>query len=60
MDYKYEENLAEINYHVAKMETVYFRAGENSYVSSSMVMGLYELGEKVDDLVPGAVLGVID
>ena len=59
IDYKYEENLAEINYHLAKMETVYFRAGENSYVSSSMVMELHELGEEVGDLVPRAVLEVL-
>ena len=55
MDYRYEENLAEINYHLAKMETVYFRAGEGSYISSSMVMELFTLGEEVADLVPKAV-----
>ena len=62
VDFKYEENLAEINYHLAKMETVYFRAGENSYVNSSMVMELWGLGEKeaVKSLVPRAVVQVLD
>lgn len=59
VDYKYEENLAETNFHLAEMETVYFRAGTNSYISSSMVMELYELGEEINDLVPSAIAQVI-
>ncbi len=60
VDYKYEENLAEINHYLTQIETVYFRAGENSFVSSSMVMELRELGENVSGLVPPAVLATLE
>ena len=60
VDYKYEENLAETNHFLTRIETVYFRAGEQSFVSSSIVMELWGLGENISGLVPAAVLQLID
>jgi len=59
-DYQYEETIAEINDEYSKFDTCYFRAGELGYLSSSMVMELYNAGENVEKFVPKAVAMVLE
>lgn len=55
IDYGVEENLARANFTLGKMETMYFRAGETAYLSSSTVMELARHGADVSKLVPPEV-----
>jgi pantetheine-phosphate adenylyltransferase len=59
MDYDYEENLALINEEIADLDTVYFRAGEYGYISSSMVFELIKNNHKVDKYLPKEILEII-
>ena len=54
-DYQYEENIAEMNEKIARIDTCYFRAGELGYLSSSLVMELYYNNSPIDDYVPAQV-----
>ena len=54
-DYEYEENITEINEKLAEMDTCYFRAGDLGYLSSSVVMELYNNNKSIDKFVPKAV-----
>ena len=54
-DYQYEENIAETNEKVFGLDTCYFRAGNLGYVSSSLVMELWNNGANVSNFVPPAV-----
>lgn len=58
-DYQYEETIAEINDEYSGLDTCYFRAGNLGYLSSSMVMELYNAGEDVTKFVPEAVAEVL-
>jgi len=58
-DYEYEENIAEINHELAGVQTIYFRAGDMSYISSSMVMEIHSYNRDVSEWVPQRVLGAI-
>lgn len=58
-DYQYEETIAEINDEYSGLDTCYFRAGNLGYLSSSMVMELYNAGEDVTKFVPKAVAEVL-
>lgn len=51
-DYQYEENIAEMNEKISGMDTCYFRAGELGYLSSSLVMELYNNNSPIDEYVP--------
>lgn len=54
-DYQYEETIAEINDEYSGIDTCYFRAGNLGYLSSSMVMELYNAGEDITKFVPKPV-----
>lgn len=54
-DYEYEENISAINEKLAGMDTCYFRAGDLGYLSSSVVMELYNHNKEIDNFVPKAV-----
>lgn len=54
-DYQYEENIAEMNEKISGMDTCYFRAGELGYLSSSLVMELYNNNSPIDEYVPKEV-----
>lgn len=54
-DYEYEENISAINEKLAGMDTCYFRAGDLGYLSSSVVMELYNHNKGIDNFVPKAV-----
>jgi len=58
VDYEYEENLAKIN-ETLGLKTIYIRAGNLSFVSSSMVMDLYKYGRDILPYVPKPVVEVI-
>ena len=59
MDYNYEENIAQINQEIGGIDTLYIRAGQMGFVSSSMVMELFEHGKDVSNYVPSEVLRII-
>ena len=54
-DYEYEENISEVNEKIAGMDTCYFRAGTLGYLSSSIVMELFNNNKPIDEFVPKAV-----
>lgn len=58
-DYQYEENIALINNKIAGIETIYFRAGKTSHISSSMVMELMRYNKDISNLVPQEVLDIL-
>lgn len=51
-DYEYEENISEINEKLAGMDTCYFRAGDLGYLSSSIVMEIYNNNKSIEKFVP--------
>lgn len=51
-DYQYEENISEMNEKVSGIDTCYFRAGNLGYLSSSVVMEMYNNNKKIDEYVP--------
>lgn len=56
MDYEYEENLSIANKKIGNYETIYFRSNTDlDYISSSMVMELYNNGEDISKYIPRAV-----
>lgn len=59
-DYEYEENISAINEKVAGMDTCYFRAGDLGYLSSSIVMELYNNNKPIDSFVPKAVAELLN
>jgi len=58
-DYQYEENIAETNEKVFGLDTCYFRAGNLGYVSSSLVMELWNNGANVDKFIPKYVADIL-
>lgn len=58
-DYEYEENLAVVNSKIAGIETIYFRAGKTSHISSSVVMELYKYGKDITKWVPKEIIEVL-
>ena len=58
-DYEYEENISAINEKLAQMDTCYFRAGELGYLSSSVVMEIYNCNKNIDKYVPQPVADLL-
>lgn len=58
-DYGYEEMIASINEATSGLDTIYIRAGELGFISSSMVMELLKNGKDVSKYVPEAVLEIL-
>ena len=54
-DYEYEENISAVNEKIAGLDTCYFRAGDLGYLSSSVVMEIYNKNKSIDKYVPKAV-----
>ncbi len=54
-DYEYEENISDVNEKLAGIDTCYFRAGNLGYLSSSVVMEIYNSNKSIDEFVPKAV-----
>jgi len=59
MDYNYEENISAINEEISGLDTIYIRAGQLGFVSSSMVMDLQRTGKDVSKYVPKEVLDIL-
>lgn len=60
IDYAYEEDLASFNGKYSNIETIYFRAGDLSNVSSSMVMSLLKFNEDISSYLPEEVLKLVE
>ena len=58
-DYQYEENIAETNEKISGLDTCYFRAGDLGYLSSSLVMELWENNVDIKEFVPKAVYQIL-
>lgn len=58
-DYQYEEDIAEANQKISGLDTCYFRAGELGYLSSSLVMELWQNGVEISEFVPTAVVEIL-
>lgn len=58
-DYEYEENLAIVNSKIAGVETIYFRAGKTSHISSSIVMELHRYSKDITKWVPEEILKIL-
>lgn len=58
-DYQYEENISEANEKIGNMDTCYFRAGDLGYISSSLVMELWENNANVEKFVPKQVAKIL-
>lgn len=58
-DYGYEETIAQINEQISGLDTIYIRAGELGFVSSSMVTELYANGKDVSKYVPKEVIEIL-
>lgn len=58
-DYQYEENIAEVNKKISGLDTCYFRAGELGYLSSSLVMDLFNNNADISEFVPRAVAEIL-
>ena len=59
-DYEYEENISAINEKIAGIDTCYFRAGDLGYLSSSIVMELFENNKDISRFVPKAVFDLLN
>ena len=59
MDYEYEENIATINEQISGIDTIYVRAGNHGFVSSSMVMELLKHGKDVSEYLPEEIFKII-
>lgn len=58
-DYQYEENISEANEKIGNLDTCYFRAGDLGYISSSLVMELWEHDMDIEKFVPKQVAKVL-
>lgn len=58
-DYGYEEVIASINEEISGLDTIYIRAGELGFISSSMVIELVKNKKDVSKYVPKEVLEVL-
>lgn len=59
-DYDYEENISAINEKIAGIDTCYFRAGDLGYLSSSVVMEMYNNNKAIEEYVPKAVAELLN
>lgn len=59
-DYQYEENIATANEKIAGLDTCYFRAGDLGYLSSSLVMELFENNVDITPFVPKHVADILN
>ena len=59
MDYQYEENLAQINEELSGIDTIYLRAGDFGFVSSSFVRDLINNKMDISKYAPKSVIEVI-
>ncbi len=58
-DYEYEENISAINEKMEGIDTCYFRAGDLGYLSSSVVMEIYNCNKPIDKYVPKPVADLL-
>ncbi len=59
-DYQYEENISEANEKIGKLDTCYFRAGDLGYLSSSLVMEMWENDADISEFVPKQVAKILE
>ncbi len=58
-DFIAEETLAEINYEISGLDTIYFRAGKYGMVSSSMVRELIKYKKDISKYLPTYVIDLV-
>lgn len=60
IDYSEEEVLARTNFAIGGIETIYFRAGDGAYISSSTVRELAKNEVNIEMLVPTEISSLIN
>lgn len=60
MDYRYEENLSQINEEISGLDTIYLRSGLLGFISSSMVTELIQNGRNVSNYLPIDILETLN
>lgn len=58
MDYAYEENIAELNYELSEIDTIYLRAGKVGSISSSFVRELIKNDKDISKYVPKSIVKI--
>ena len=58
-DYQYEENISEKKKKIGKLDTCYFRAGDLGYLSSSLVMELWNNNADISEFVPKQIAEIL-
>ena len=58
-DYAYEENLSQVNQEISDLDTIYFRAGNLDFISSSMLAELISYNKDVSKYLPKEILEII-
>lgn len=58
-DYAYEENLSQVNQELSDLDTIYFRAGNLDFISSSIVAELISYNKDVSKYLPKEILEII-
>ena len=58
-DYEFEANISLLNEKVGNLDTIYFRAGDLGFISSTMVMELFKNGRDVSEYLPPEILEAI-
>lgn len=59
VDYGYEERIAKVNKEIAGIDTIYFRADQFGYISSSMVRELLKFNEDVRKFIPLPIWNIL-
>jgi len=59
-DYGYEETIAQINEEISGLDTIYIRAGDLGFVSSSMVMELFYNKKDLSKYLPIEIIKVLE
>ena len=58
-DYAYEENLSQVNQEISDLDSIYYRAGNLDFISSSMVAELISYNKDVSKYLPKEILEII-
>lgn len=59
MDYRYEENLSQINEEISGLDTIYLRSGLLGFISSSMIIELIQNGRDVSNYLPVDIVNAL-
>lgn len=59
IDYRYEENMSQINEELSGLDTIYIRSGTLGFISSSVIVELLKNGKDVSKYLPPEIIEAI-